>query len=377
MAAALIRSIRATTDHDSELDKYDLSHFTTEASVKELCTVFAAPLPATTPLRFTFIVGGGKLVRAKYEESLGRWLSNALRELGFEEDRGAALGSQAAFKRQEDTGQNLVFIHVFPRIVAAPAIAVAAAAAAADAPLVITPTQRVLNSTLAEFQRMIASRAPTWSEKRVVHAAELGAAITRMDTYETNLATRVPLSAAEQAEYDGLTRELLVEKSAWLHGEIKAHVAAGRLTGAEVLVVVKEMETKLAGMRAEAEKMTPGSEKAAAAAAAIAALDGKRAALAKALPAALAPLRAEAEIRKIRGRLAALERLEKARAGTAFTIAELREVGERPDLEAKLAALLAEAKGWWEADDAFAARVAASTRGGGGAGGGGAKGGKR
>ena len=70
---------------------------------------FSKPLTKTSqPVQFTFVVGGGKLVRARYPDELRRWMSDALKELGFDEDRGGSLGSQGCFKHQHDTGLNLV-----------------------------------------------------------------------------------------------------------------------------------------------------------------------------------------------------------------------------------------------------------------------------
>ena len=62
-----------------------------------MTAAFKEPLKASTPLRFTFVIGGGRLVRTRYDDHLGRWLSAGLSELGFDDDRGAALGSQGAF----------------------------------------------------------------------------------------------------------------------------------------------------------------------------------------------------------------------------------------------------------------------------------------
>jgi hypothetical protein len=59
-----------------------------------------------------------------------KWCREALRAIGFEEDRGACNVMECAgqFKYQHDTDKDLKFIHVFPRI----DTAAAAAAAAAD-----------------------------------------------------------------------------------------------------------------------------------------------------------------------------------------------------------------------------------------------------
>ena len=367
MAAPLAKKLRATTEHDAGLDKYDLGSFSSPEMTRELVQLaFAKPIPASGPLKFTFVVGGGKLVRSKYDVELPKWLNSALREIGFDDDRGAALGSQGAFKLQQDLGQNLVYMHVFPRV-EVPSASAAEAVAALDAPLIITPTQRVLNTTRADFQKLIASRAPSWSEKRTVNTGELQAAIARLDSYEAKLASRVPLTEAEQSEYDSLSRELLMEKAEFLHKEIKAHVTGGKLTASEITTVLHEMDSK-------ADKLK--GDKSAAAAAALQALRERREAIAHLNPIPLAPLRGDAEMRKIRSRITGINKLEKSMAGRSYTIDQLREVNERPELEARLAALLKEARGWWEEEAAFRERVAAATGGSSGGSGGGKKGGK-
>ena len=65
-----------------------------------MISAFSLPLEAPTEMvRFTFVVGGGKLVRSKYDEDLPKWITAALREIGFSEDRSAALdfSSQGMF----------------------------------------------------------------------------------------------------------------------------------------------------------------------------------------------------------------------------------------------------------------------------------------
>ena len=104
MAAQMSRSIRAVTKYDAQ-ETFDLAGFNHDQIVEMVPLAFKEPM--TLALRICFVVGGGRLVRAKYHEDLQKWLSAALRELGFEEDRGAALGSQGVFKRQEDLAQNL------------------------------------------------------------------------------------------------------------------------------------------------------------------------------------------------------------------------------------------------------------------------------
>jgi len=104
MAAHMAKSIRSITKYDPQ-ETFDLAGFTLDQVQEMIPMAFKEPFPLN--LRISFVVGGGRLVRAKYNEDLQKWLSTALRELGYEEDRGAALGSQKAYKRQEDLAQNL------------------------------------------------------------------------------------------------------------------------------------------------------------------------------------------------------------------------------------------------------------------------------
>lgn len=278
-----------------------------------------------------------------------------------QDDRGAALGSTRAFKFQEDLSLNLHLMHVFPGV--APRASASAAASVTPAesatPAGPTPAQRLVSCSLKELQAMTPSRLMTWSEKRA-GAALLGDAVARIDALEGKMATRCALTPAETEEYAALSREALEEKARWLAAEGKAQVAAALLTGEEFRVILEEMGERLAGLRTEAGAGGGSSKAALAAAAKAAELEAKREALkaASANP-LLPPLRGEAEARALRSKLAALDRLEKAKAGTLLTLAEARELGARGDHAARLAAILADARGWFESDAAWDIRLKA------------------
>eukprot|EP01031_Cornospumella_fuschlensis_P044053 gene44053-53859_t len=100
-------------------EQYDLGGYTESRTRDLVIAAFGKPLTAPAGMvRFTFVVGGGKLVRARYAEDLPKWMAAALREVGYVEDRSAAetLDSQGRFKQQHDTGQNLKYVVVFPRL---------------------------------------------------------------------------------------------------------------------------------------------------------------------------------------------------------------------------------------------------------------------
>lgn len=72
-------------------EQFDLANYT-EARVRDLVlSAFSSPLTSPTAMvRFTFVVGGGKLVRAKYSDDLPKWMGAALRDVGYAPDTSAA-----------------------------------------------------------------------------------------------------------------------------------------------------------------------------------------------------------------------------------------------------------------------------------------------
>ena len=100
-------------------DQFDLSNYTEQRCRDLITAAFSSPLSAPSEMvRFTFVVGGGKLVRQKYNDDLPKWMATALRDVGYSEDRSAAetFDSQGTFKQQHDTGQNLKYVIVYPRV---------------------------------------------------------------------------------------------------------------------------------------------------------------------------------------------------------------------------------------------------------------------
>lgn len=83
-------------------EQFDLANYT-EARARDLVlAAFSSPLSApSTMVRFTFVVGGGKLVRAKYSDDLPKWMGAALRDIGYTADASAAetFDSQGSFKQ--------------------------------------------------------------------------------------------------------------------------------------------------------------------------------------------------------------------------------------------------------------------------------------
>ena len=115
-------------------------------------------------VKFTFIVGGGKLVRQKYNDDLPKWMATALRDVGYSEDRSAAetFDSQGTFKQQHDTGQNLKYVIVYPHVTCSSAgKASAGTDASSDGGAVLdtnTPEYIVTACELATFKDIVNSK---------------------------------------------------------------------------------------------------------------------------------------------------------------------------------------------------------------------------
>ena len=97
-------------------EQFDLANYT-EARVRDLVlAAFSSPLSSpTTMVRFTFVVGGGKLVRAKYSDDLPKWMGAALREAGYAPDASAAetFDSQGITTIQTQVSHHLCNLNTF------------------------------------------------------------------------------------------------------------------------------------------------------------------------------------------------------------------------------------------------------------------------
>ncbi len=96
----------------------DLSGYTSTKVDSLVQEAFSNPLLGKHKKAFKvgFIVGGGKQIRGKYDDQLPRWLSAALTNISYKDDKSASSSTKGTgyFKMQHNTSTNEKVIYVFP-----------------------------------------------------------------------------------------------------------------------------------------------------------------------------------------------------------------------------------------------------------------------
>jgi hypothetical protein len=215
--SGLAGEIRSSGESNDLRDPFDLAGYN-QARLTELANdAFGDPVPARAMVRFSFLVGGGKKDRQKYDPACPKHMAAALRELGFEEDRGASedLACQGSFKHQHDTDKNTMTMHVFPRVkIIEDEDAGAAGEGALDWKR-LPPEYLSTVCSLPVFKGLVAQKTPSWSQrKRLLEALkEMGTQFTEL---EQKLINMEPMSPDEQRLYESSSTDNLAEKVEWL-----------------------------------------------------------------------------------------------------------------------------------------------------------------
>jgi hypothetical protein len=373
-APSLAKKLRAYTEHEDD-ERFELANYTQVQAEQLVELAFSSPLEAAKEaLRFTFVIGGGKLVRHKFDDNLGKYLTAALRKVGYEEDKAASLGSSKAYKMQHDLGQNLIYLHVFPEIVVTSKSAGPAEDAEAEAAITFNmdaPPVRCIACEVFDFKKLADSKFPSWLQRRRVLQL-LQDAIKQIDAMEAKMVARVALTPVEQAKYDMASRQNLEEKVTLLQGLMKEQVSGGLLTSSERDIVLSEMESRLKTLDEEAaHALAEGHEKAAGQLKQqhnnlTARRDGVKEAF-RTTAAVTRPVRSIADIKQARLQIARLDKLEAtltqglAPGQKPLSAAELlsrrTEVDTRPSIQDKLNVLQSDARFWFELEDEFESRV--------------------
>ncbi|RLO00356.1 hypothetical protein DYB28_007787 [Aphanomyces astaci] len=330
-------------------EQFDLGGFTEPRTHDLIVAAFGTPLTAPTEMiRFTFIVGGGKLVRARYSEQLPKWMTAALREVGY-------VNVAVLCPHQKDTGANLLTIQVFPRLT----LAVGTGGEdLEDKPATVdvdSPEYLCISSDLETFQRMIVpAKARSWVQKKRFLKALQGS-MTAFQHLEEKLMRGETLMPVEQLMYDGnIGLEVNTEKCVWLQGEIKRMVDEGHLTKAEKDEVIATLQQNLEHIAEDVDassgkKKDKLLEKQATIQARLALVESHKANV-------VYRLRKSAEIVKLRVELLGVLALQEKERSLSLTSEDMRKLEGRHALESAIADLEEQSREWF--DDAFEAKCA-------------------
>lgn len=294
-------------------------------------------------IRVTFVTGAGKLGRQKYDENAAKAVTSALRDLGFEEDRGASCVRECAgsFKLQHDTGKNLKTVVVFPRIreetEASGGNEESGASPTASSLFVKgSPKEMIALSSKNVFESMVKSRCQTWSQKKGCTTA-LGEIKGTLEELEQKLLTGNPLTDAEQSFYDQVSVTALEEKQAILRDSMHQQVDDGMITAKDksqlLAQVTERLETiqkdlKEAGPK-KAEKLKAAQEKA----------EARKEKLTQISPRPPPPLKHYEEIFRLRKELQPLLDLEQGAKGRLLSVKETQSLARKDEILEEIANL--------------------------------------
>lgn len=304
------------------------------------------PPPVSTIPKATLVVGAGKLDRAKFSEDLPKWCVSALRELGYEEDKGASalLACAGTFKYQHDTGKNEKYIHVFPRITVLPATTTEHDQEDDQEQDTISGNKEELlciESSLSIFQEMSASKLKSWTSKKRC-ATLLQAKLSELEQIQSKLTRRVALTPQEQHLFDSASE--LEEKCALLKKEMIHLVDENKLNKSEREEVMEQIKSRL--------KETGGTEQ----------MKTRLAKLESTPSTFRVQLDREDRMKQLWKRTYALDSLvekagPKGRWSSALNAQEVQKLTEKEEWDEELVHLIQQAKLWFETEEELKDRV--------------------
>lgn len=214
--------------------QHDLAGYDDARVAQLVREAFGAPMESADGqmVRVSFVVGGGKSMRQKHSDSLGRALGNALQELGYTQDSTGSCTweSGGTFKGQHDTQRNLKLVHVFPRMTR-----LAEAAVPTE-----SPGERHRRLAAADFADFTEEVAP-WTRRREDRSKGealllyLREAVDDVKDIETKLHEGKAMSDAQRRLYDEVGGpEDVGEKVRWLAAALAPKAQGARAAGGAV-----------------------------------------------------------------------------------------------------------------------------------------------
>lgn len=353
----------SVTDHET-FDLAGSTASTIETTIRHaFAEPFQLPVGSTAMIRLTFVTGAGKLGRARYDDGAARALTATLRELGYEEDRGASavLECAGSFKLQHDTGKNLKTVVVFPKII------VAAAADGSTGGRMVTMIaedsieHKLAYTTMNVFPRMMESKCETWSQKKGCVAA-LSGLKEMAESLDGKLMQGQPLTDSEQDFYNSVSLTSLEEKLACVRDMMAKQVDAGNITADEKQQMLAQVVERIEGL---GEEIREAEEQGKAKRVENLKVQETKARARKQMLQAVTPqppprLKNEDVIAKLRKEQVPLLEIEEASKGRLQSLKESQSVARKDEIVEEILELELSSRGWFESDEAFDTRVKAS-----------------
>lgn len=339
-----------------ESTTYDFSHVSAAAILTIMSSVFSKPFHLSEMIRLTFIVGGGKATRAKYDEGALAACVNGLKGCGYREDKGAGcvIESAGSYKIQHDTGKNVKTVVVFPRISGGDDEEENEEYAEGEEESELIPRgsvgYKIAISPMSTFVNLLSQHCPSYMQKKRCMRT-LSGLLTIEASIENKMMVGQQLDQSEKVFYDSSTD--LKEKMEHLQKEASRHIDESKLTREEKQILVDMNEKKIQTLLKENDsaKVAEQLKKALSRKEALARIDNE---------APLPPLRLESQINTLRKKIAPLKALEEASHQRYLSIAETAALSEMDDLAREIERLEAACCGWFEEEDTHAMRVQAS-----------------
>ena len=316
-------------------------------------------------IRITFITGAGKLGRQKYDDGAAKAVTSTLRDLGFEEDRGASCVVECAgsYKLQHDTGKNLKTVVVFPKILEASAIETGLNALSVGPSSLLnenSPEHMIAMSSKSVFERMLNSKCASWSQKKGCLAALEGLQSLLQDL-DKKLLSGTPLTDTEQDFFDAVSLASLAEKETTLKQQLQQQVEEQQnITKSEKEALIKQVVERLEILDKDTQESAGKPKKLEKIATMKAKAQQRKELLEKITPKVPHSLRHEAEIQKLRVEMRPLQAIEDSAKGRLLTLKETQTLARKTEILDEIKALEETSRDWFEEDDLFQIRVNAS-----------------
>jgi hypothetical protein len=357
--SGMAASIRAATESET----FDLGGQSVTTITNTIHDAFSEPFTLKDMIRITFVTGAGKLGRQKYDPDAAKAVTTTLRELGFEEDRAASCVADCAgsFKSQHDTGKNLKTVVVFPKVqqqATQPEDLDIGGLSMSESMLKEgSPEAMIALSSNQIFERMVASKCPSWTQKKCLLTA-IESLKSTLGDLDQKLLSGTSLSDSEQSFYDAVSLDALEAKEAFVRKETQAQVERGNLTRAELETILQQVKGRLDKLQQQIKESEDKPKKVEQLRASKLKVEEREAMLSKIQPKVPHKLRHDAEIQKLLTEMAPLLKIEEETKGRLMSVKEAQMVGRKNEILEQIAQLEESSRGWFEEESAFAARVA-------------------